>query len=92
MNNFKVGDEVWFFYTNYGRNCWGEEDTIIYPTQTEILSGKIVLINEDKDYVHIYVDKITTILDMGYTFFNEWVFKSKQEAIDAMLKQLEKLK
>lgn len=92
MNNFKVGDECWFFYTSYGVGRWHEDDTVIYPIETELISGKIVSINENKDTVHVYIAGDKTILDAGYTFFHEWYFKSKQEAIDAMTKRMQELK
>ena len=91
MNEFKVNDEVWFFYTNYGRHRWGEEDTIIYPNKVELFHGKIVFINEDKDSIHIYIDNIRYVLDLGFCFFNDYVFRSKNEAIESMRKQLDDL-
>ncbi len=90
MSDFKVGDKVWFFHTMYGRTCW-HETTVIYPEHAEILQGKIVDINPKHDSVYIYLNGESTLVVMGYTFFEVHAFKSKSEAIDAMILRLEEL-
>lgn len=91
MNDYKKGDEVYFFYTNFGNKMWGKHDTIIYPSETTILTGIIVKIDEERDCVHLYVDGCTSILEMGLTFFDDVMFRSKRKAIDAMIIRLEGL-
>ena len=91
MENFKIGDEVWFFYTDAGRNTWHEEITMIYPHYIELCTGKIVNTNPDKDYVHVYVNGEQTLLEFGYVFFHTYVFKTKQDAIDKMIKSMKEL-
>ncbi len=91
MNEFKAGDECWLFYTNYGRTSW-PESTIIYPEKLEIIQGKIVDIEQNHDNVYVYVKGESQLISIGYTFFNDCVFKSKHEAIDAMVARLQELK
>lgn len=93
MNEFKVGDEVWFFWTYTSRSFWGEDENPVFPKNLEIEKGKIVYFNENKDTVHVYVDGCEgAICKFGCVFHMDYFFKSKQEAIEAMIKQLEKLK
>ena len=91
MNEFKVGDECWMFYTTYGRSCW-DETTIIYPEHTEIMQGRIVDINPEHDSVYIYICGEPNMVVMGYTFFEDWVYKSKSQAIDAMISRLQAMR
>lgn len=88
----KVGDEVWFFYTNYGRHSWGDYDTIIYPQEIELISGIIVSIDPYMDSVHIKTKDCDESIDIGLTFFNEWLYKSKNDAINGMVNKMQKLK
>ncbi len=91
MNEFKIGDEAWMLYTNYGRSSWANT-TIIYPVETEIMQGTIVDINMKHDSVYIYISGETELVVIGYTYFEEWAFKSKSEAIDAMIARLEAMR
>lgn len=91
MNEFKVGDEVWFFHTGYGMRSWGDNETLIYPSHLEINLGQLVYFNEKIDKAHIYVNGIENVAVLGTTFFSEWVFKTKQEAIDAMIAHIKTL-
>jgi len=70
------------------KNCWGDDDTIIYPSEVELLKGKIVEINERRDYVHIYVKGSKYILEIGWTYFENWVFTSMQSAKENMLQHV----
>ena len=88
---FKVGDWVWFLHTEYGRNCWYEDETIVYPGELEITTGKIVAINEEKDSIDIYVPGHKTILSISYLIHQSIIFDSKQLAIDHMHEALANL-
>lgn len=89
MSHFKINDEVWFFYTQYGRTAWGDDATLIYPQEVEIVTGNIVNFNDKRDCVHIYVKDCEKIVEIGWTFFDEWVYETKQEAVDAMIKRMQ---
>src|SRR6267154_2233950 len=91
MNEFKVGDECWMFYSNYGASAWAGS-TVIYPEHLEITQGKIVDIEENHVNVYIYVKGESQLISIGWTFFENWIFKSKSEAINAMIARLEELK
>lgn len=91
MENFKIGDDVWFFFTEFGQNRWYEEITIIYPQKVEFKTGKIINANANDDYVHVYVDGDQKLLCFGFTFFDTYVFKTKQEAINKMIESMQKL-
>ena len=91
MSNFKVGDIVYFLHTAFGRR-WGNGDTIIRPRDVQILSGKIVRINKEDDYVHLYIKDDPTILTMGYAFLDTHVFKTYLDALDAMIKRLDAMR
>ncbi len=82
---------VYFLYAEFGRH-WGNDGTIIDPSDVHILNGKIVLINKNDDYVHIYVEGSTLILKVGYTFFDDHMFPSYLDALDAMIKKLGDMK
>ena len=86
--DFSVGQTVYFFHTEYGRTCWGEDNTIVYPTELELLQGRICDINQNMDYVTIEVKGDSELIRIGYTYFHDWVFKSKEDAIDALLGKL----
>lgn len=90
MSDFKVGDEVWFFYTDCGRYVY-PDISLIFTNHIEIQTGNIVAINPDKDYVHVYVNGDTNLYNFGYCFHKEYFFKSKQECIDAFKKRLDEL-
>lgn len=91
MKNFKIGDNVWFFYTEFGKHTWHDEITMIYPHYVELFSGKIVNANSDKDYVHVYIDGEQTLVAFGYVYFDTYVFKTKQDAINKMIESMQKL-
>lgn len=91
INDFKVGDEVYFLLQDYAPK-WGEECIRIIPQYIEIIKGKIVYINVDKDAVHVYSDGCESVCIFGYYYFHENVYKSKNEAIDALIKHLEGMK
>jgi hypothetical protein len=91
LKTFVEGDEVWFFFTNYGSHCWGEEDTIIYPVNVEILTGKIVYINEDKDTIHVYVEGCRQVVNFGECYHRDYFFESKEKAINAMINYIQNL-
>lgn len=91
MNEFKIGDEVWFFSTSSGRYNWNDT-TIIYEEAVEIEQGTIVLVNADADYVHVYVPPMKHVCVFGYSFFDDYVYKTKNEAINAMIKKLESMR
>ena len=88
MSEFKVGDKVWFFFTTHGAKAWGEDETLVYPLDLEITFGKIV---HWKDEAHIYVDGCDVVVGIGTTFFSERVYRTKQEAIDAMIAHIKTL-
>lgn len=93
MSNFKVGDEVWFFWTTANRHFWTEFANSVFPKDLEIEKGKILYMNYDKDAVHVYVDGCArAICQFGCIFHENYFFKSKQEAINTMIERLQVLK
>ena len=92
MNDFAVGDQVWFFWTDCGRYSWGDDATIVHCKNLYIENGFITDINPKKDTVHVYVKGVLTICEFGYTFHHENLFKTKKEAIDSMTKRLQEMK
>ena len=88
MSEFKVGDEVWFFYTTYGKSA-SKYVTTIFPSETEIHKGFIVDILENIDVVYIYMKEEKDLISIAWTYFEEWVYKTKQEAIDAMIQKMQ---
>jgi len=90
MNDLKVGDECWIFYTNYGKSCW-IESTVIYPEYLEITKAIIIDIEPKNDNVYLYVKGESQLISIGWTFFENWAFKSKQLALEAMMKRLQVL-
>ena len=86
-----IGSEVYFFYTCFGKNSWGDEDTIVCPDYVELLRGEIVNMDEDKDYVHIYVKGIKEVVSIPYCFHEKYIFESVSDAIEEMTKQLQNL-
>lgn len=91
MKNFKIGDEVWFFYTQLGQNKWMDGNTIVMPDQIELIQGKIINANSNDDYVHIYIKGEQLLLTLSFTFFDNYVFKTKQDAINGMIKSMQEL-
>lgn len=83
-----IGDEVFFFFTDYGTHVWGDGQTIIYPKHVDLVKGKIIAMNEAKDYVHVYVEGITSLLCFGYCFHEDYFFESIEEAIAEMTQKL----
>ncbi len=90
MSDFKVGDTVYFMYSQYFRK-WGEDDIIVYHDTLELLNGLVVKMCEDKDFTHVYVDGAESILIFSYFCFDDNVFKSKKDCIDAFKKRLDEL-
>ncbi len=87
MNDFKISDECWLFYTSYGRGPW-DECTVVYPEHLELTQGTIIDIEPNHDNVYIYIKGQGALVSIGYTFFEDWIFKSKNSAIDAMIERL----
>ena len=87
----KVGNKAWVFYTDYGRDSWPDFDTVVYPSELELIYGEIVFIDEGKDSVHIKTPISDSLIDMGYTFFHEWAYPTKELAIKGMMKRMEEL-
>jgi len=56
------------------------------------LSGQIIDIEEKRDNVFIYVEGEKELLSIGWAFFEDWMCKSKSEAIYLMIKRLEELR
>lgn len=92
MSEFKVGDDVWFFWTDCGKYAWDEDTTIIYPDRLYIETGTIVEINPNKDFVNVYVKGHISVCQFGYNFVEKYLFKSKNDAIDAMIKEIQEFK
>ena len=92
MNDFKEGDEIWFFWTFRNSNFWGEDENTVFPKSLNIEKGNIVYINENKDTVHVYVRGCEGLVcKFGYCFLNEYIFKTKKDALDAMKKEIRRL-
>lgn len=87
MNDFKIGDICWFFYTNYGKKCW-EDSTVVYPEHVEITQATIVDIEPKHDNVYLYVKGERDLVSIGRTHFEEWVYKSRNAAIDSFVERL----
>ncbi len=82
MNEFKVGDDVWYFYYNSMKGY-------IYPRWMHLLHGKVVWIKPDEEIIHVYVDgqeTISVLLELV-----DCVFHSKKAAINSMLLRLQGL-
>lgn len=92
MSDFKVGDEVYFFWTESGRHVLEGYGAAIYPDSFCLEQGVIVNINPDKDSVHVYVKDDAYIFNFGYCYIQDYIFKSKNKAIDAMIKRLEEMR
>lgn len=91
MNDFKVGDTVYFLLQDYGPK-WGEDNIRIIPEYIEVIKATIVFMSEDKDTVHVYMDGCENVCSFGYVFFHERVYKSKNEAIDALIEHLRSMR
>lgn len=89
--DFSVGQTVYFYHTEYGRHCWGNEDTIVFPTELKLFHGRICKINPASDRVEIEVANVCEPIITGYIFFHEWFFKSKEDALQAMFKKLDEI-
>tara|TARA_R110000868_G_scaffold161317_1_gene391516 strand:+ start:18822 stop:19100 length:279 start_codon:yes stop_codon:yes gene_type:complete len=92
MIELKFGDEVWFFGTDMGRRAWGDDYTVIYPQWTDLISGVVVDVNDDKDSTCIYVRGEDVLLNLAYDCLGASVFKSKVDAINNMIKRMEMLR
>ena len=84
---FKVGDEVWFFFTVSGRKCW-DEATVIFPGSMTLIKGKIVHTDPTEDFIHVYVEGELDIVKFGYNFFTEYFYSTKEKAIRAVNEQM----
>jgi hypothetical protein len=93
MNDFKEGDEIWFFWHHKtSENFWGSEECGVFPKDLELEKATIVYMNENEDTVHAYVRGYRWgLVQFGYTFKEHYMFKSKQDAINTMINQLKRL-
>jgi len=93
MNIPKIGDKVWFFFTDLGRRAWHDDATLVYPNVLDITSGTVVFFKEFRDEIHLYIDGCNEIATIGIDYLDdEWVFCSKEEAINAMIRRLDGLR
>jgi hypothetical protein len=76
MNDFKVGDEIWWF--EYPDQCMG-------LLRDVVLKHANVIQGWDDKYIE---------LDCGHSLhiFDVQIFRSKSEAIDAMIARLQELR
>jgi len=81
MSDFNVGDKVYFFYADCVRK-------ILLPKYMHIIDGVIVDMDEGGDYVYVYVKGEIELLRFGWHFNGNYLFKSCDEAIKAMIKRL----
>ncbi len=87
MSEFEIGDQVWFFGTYSGR-CVAPDFTAIVPKNMGLLSGIIVGMDGEKDFVHVYVPADTDIYVFSFICFvcdKSQAYKTKPDAIGAML-------
>ena len=91
MQDFKEGDEVWFFYHHKTSDFWDDNLNAVYPGSLHVECGRIVEINETHDYVYVYVKGEQKLASFGQCFFYEYAFKSKPDALNAMRKRLDEL-
>lgn len=91
MSDFKVGDEVWFFHHHRTNSFWGDDTNAVYPGSLQICNGTIIAINQRQDYVHVYIDGDRELASFGEVYCEEYLFKTKQMAINEFIKKLEKL-
>lgn len=49
-------------------------------------------INNKKDYVHIYVPECDKIVNIGWSYIEEWIYKTKEQALEAMLTNIDRMK
>lgn len=87
MTKLAFGDTVWFFQTEFGRQH-PEAGTIVIPGHIRLIKGKIIHIHEMADKVRVYDEVSETLYDFGYTFGEESLFRTKEEALDCMLKNI----
>lgn len=91
MKNFKINDEIWFFYTIKGRKKWYNDSTIVVPKHIGLIPGKIVYADRENDIIHVYVENEEKVVCFDYYFFTEYVFERKQDAIVKMIKSMQEL-
>jgi hypothetical protein len=91
MNDFKEGDNVWFFWTYKTSEFWGEYGNGVFPRSLNLNNGTIVYLNENRDEAHVYVRGDKELVKFGFCFLNKYVFRTKQAAIDAMSNRLAEL-
>lgn len=85
------GDTVWFFYHARTKSFWGEYVNAIYPFQVQICRGVIVYECADEDKIHVYVDNEKEVAQFPYEDSANYFFKSKDEAISALVRGVERL-
>lgn len=90
MSDFKEGDEVWFFWHHKtSEEFWGSEKNCIFPKDLRLENAKIIYMDENQDAVHVYIrGDLWGLIKFGYTFKERYMFKTKQDAINAMIEQL----
>lgn len=92
MNDFKVGDEVWFYFTETGRYVLEGHGTGVFPEDLIIYNGSIVGIDETDEVYHVYIKGYSYIYAFIIYHTSGCIFKSKNEAINAMIKRLEEMR
>lgn len=83
-----IGDTVYFFYTDSGLGVLGDYCTIVYPKHLQLLEGKIIDMNVENDYVHVYVKGTTNLLKFRWCYHEDYFFESFEKAIAEMTEQL----
>ncbi len=89
MKGFNIGDVVWFFWTDCGKYVFKEGGTGVFTDHIYLECGTIVGACEKKDYVHVYISGEMINCNFGYCFIDDYIFKTKHMAIDAMRKRLD---
>lgn len=94
MNLKKAMNFGFFGTTKHLKNFRGPEENGIFPKDLRLEKAKIIYMDENQDAVHVYIrgDR-WGLIKFGYTYKKRYMFKTKQDAINAMtcrLKILEK--
>ncbi len=90
MNDFKLGDEVWFFYTENGIESWGSATVIPKHSLRSLTKGKIVLFSYESKKVHVYVELDTQVVELHWSSHMNYIFESKKSALESFYNELKK--
>lgn len=85
------GDKVWFFHTFEGIQKDFDDGVFIYPGSIRLNSGTVSCIDKNKDCIIVHDEEAHIFFRFDSPFYELVIFRTKEIALENMLKNIKLL-